>query len=55
MASNGGDGGDASDISGRDKMILSRIFNPGLPSSDVNEETEQPDLSESKKIEFTFC
>ncbi|KAK7094049.1 tetratricopeptide repeat protein 36-like [Littorina saxatilis] len=36
----------ADDISGHDKAILSRIFNPGLPSSDIDVEAEQAALSE---------
>ncbi|XP_076451651.1 tetratricopeptide repeat protein 36-like [Babylonia areolata] len=34
------------EISRHDKAILSRIFNPGLPSSDFSEEIERPELCE---------
>ncbi|KAL8601901.1 hypothetical protein ACOMHN_020636 [Nucella lapillus] len=43
MASSNG----TSEISRHDKAILSRIFNPGLPSSDITIEIERPELHES--------
>ncbi|KAK7501789.1 hypothetical protein BaRGS_00006875 [Batillaria attramentaria] len=41
------------DISVHDKAILSRIFNPGLPSSDLNEEDELPVDNEDASTDET--
>lgn len=45
----------AHEISGHDKAILNRIFNPGLPSSDIDDELNAPPLVEGKCfIDFDF-